>query len=221
MQLFSSKSILNKFRVNILKLILVVIILIGLLCVINLIGVEDIKGNIESLGLLAPLAIFILRFTSVIIPALPSTAYSLLAGGIFGFKQGIVIICLSDLFSCSISFFISRYYGREIAKKLIGNRFMDKVEKISRKHLENNFFLMTGFLMTGLFDFVSYAIGLTKTPWRKFAPALIISILLSNPPVVALGAGLLQGSKVILVIALFCIFLLALISSKLRRTNAL
>ena len=51
----------------------------------------------------------------------------------------------------------------------------------------NNPFLMTGLLMTGLFDFVSYAIGLTNTPWKKFIPALIISILISDAPFVAGG----------------------------------
>lgn len=46
---------------------------------------------------------------------------------------------------------------------------------------------MTSFLMTQFFDFVCYGVGLTKVPWRKFVPALIISILISDAPFVASG----------------------------------
>ena len=73
--------------------------------------------------------------------------------------------------------------------------------------------------MTGFFDFVSYGIGLTKTPWLKFLPALVISILLSNPPVVALGAGILDGGKSILIFAVVGIFILALITAKTRASS--
>ena len=55
--------------------------------------------------------------------------------------------------------------------------------------------MMTGLLMTGLFDFVSYAIGLSGTPWRRFAPALILSVVISDPLLVALGAGILEGES--------------------------
>ena len=71
--------------------------------------------------------------------------------------------------------------------------------------------------MTGLFDFVSYGVGLTKTPWRKFAPALLISIALSNPPIVELGAGLLESGKLLLGFALLGVFALGLITATLQR----
>ena len=116
-------------------------------------------------------------------------------------------------------FFISRKYGRRLVRKFVGNGFMNRIEKISKRHLENNFFLMTGVLMSGLFDFVSYAIGLTRTPFKKFLPALIISIMLSNPPVVALGAGVLEGGKELFVIALLFVFVLSIITAKIRAKN--
>ncbi len=52
--------------------------------------------------------------------------------------------------------------------------------------------------MTGLFDFVSYAAGLGGTKWKTFTPALLISVALSDPPIVALGAGVFSGGKVML-----------------------
>ena len=215
-----SKNNENRTVKSISKVIKIIIVIISILYVIFFIsnyGISNIRSDVEKLGIWGPIAIFTLRFTSVVIPALPSTAYSILAGSLFGFKYGIIIICLADFLSCGTSFFISRQFGRDLVRKLVGKRFIKRVENISQKHLENNFFLMTGFLMTGLFDFVSYSIGLTKTPWRKFAPALVIAILLSNPPIVALGAGLLVGGKKLLILILLCIFILAIISNKITR----
>ena len=64
---------------------------------------------------------------------------------------------------------------------------MQRVESISKDYLENNYFLMTALLMSGFFDFVCYAIGLTKITWKRFMPALIFSIIISDSPFVASG----------------------------------
>jgi len=157
-----------------------------------------------------------LRLISVIIPAFPGTAYSVLAGGLFGFGWGLIIICIADLISCSLSFTLSRRYGRNFISKLVGNRAIKSIDKLSKRNLERNFFLMTAFLMTGLFDFVAYGVGLTKIPWTKFLPALLISIALSNPPIVALGAGLLESGKLLLGFALLGVFALGLITATLQ-----
>ena len=71
-------------------------------------------------------------------------------------------------------------------------KYLNKFESISKKYLERNFFLLTGFLMTGWFDFVSYGVGLTKLRWRKFLMAICISAFLSDLPFVATGNGLRQ-----------------------------
>ena len=193
--------------------------LIVLLCVISLgsyliqrYGVSGIRESIDSYGIIAPGAIFLLRFTSIVIPALPSTAYSLLAGGLLGFKNGLITICSADILSCSLSFYLSRRYGKKLIKKLVSNNFIMKVEEISHKNLENNYLLMTGLLMTGLFDFVSYGIGLSKVKWSRFWPSLSISIMLSNPPIVALGAGILDSGKLILILAVFGTIILGIIT---------
>ena len=64
---------------------------------------------------------------------------------------------------------------------------MKRVESISKDYLEKNYFLMTALLMSGFFDFVCYAIGLTKITWKWFMPALIFSIIISDSPFIASG----------------------------------
>ena len=209
---------MNQRRIlKILRFLAIALLVVLAIWLVHRYGVAQLRARVEQLGVWAPLGIFLLRFTSVVIPALPGTAYSVLSGGLLGFTQGLMVICLADLLSCSLSFFLSRHYGRDFVQQWVGAKFINRVDDLSQRHLEHNFFLMTGFLMTGFFDFVSYGVGLTKAPWFKFAPALIISIAISNPPIVALGAGVLEGGKLLLGLALLGVFALAIVTGLVQR----
>ena len=140
-------------------------------------------------GLILIFILFLLRSISIIIPVLPGTIFSVEAGYQFGFIQGLVIIFCADFLSCSISFLLARKLGRNYIRNLLGSRQMRRVESISKDYLEKNYFLMTALLMSGFFDFVCYAIGLTKITWKRFMPALIFSIIISDAPFVASGFG--------------------------------
>ena len=148
--------------------------------------VSDLNSE-NFFGLTLVLLVFILRSISIIIPILPGTIFSAVAGFQFGFNKGLVIIFFADFISCSISFLLARKLGRNYISKLLGSRQMKRVESISHDYLENNYFLMTALLMSGFFDFVCYAIGLTKITWKRFMPALIFSIIISDSPFVASG----------------------------------
>ena len=146
-----------------------------------------IESNIQNTSLLVGSLIFLLRSISIVIPVIPGTYCAVIAGYIYGVQVGLLIMFLADFISCSSSFFIARRFGRGFVKKLLGSKQMLRIEKISQKYLERNFFLMTGFLMTSWFDFVCYAVGFTKISWKKFMPALIVSIVISDIPFVAGG----------------------------------
>lgn len=214
----SNQNLINKNKlVKIAQFALIILVVALGVRFVNQVGIEQIRSNVKQFGSWAFLIVGGLRLTSVIIPALPGTAYSILAGGLLGFVPGLITICLADIISCSLSFVLSRRYGRSFITRLVGDRIMSRIDRLIQRNLENNFFLMTAFLMTGLFDFVSYGIGLTKTPWQKFAPALLISIAISNPPIVALGAGLLESGKLLLGFALLGVFVLGLFTAKLQQ----
>ena len=73
-------------------------------------GIEPLRNAVKEMGIWAPLGIFMLRGISVILPALPSSVYSLLAGSLLGFKTGYLTIVFSDLIFCQIDFFIARKF---------------------------------------------------------------------------------------------------------------
>ena len=197
------------------KYLLIAFIIASLVLIVFLIqtyGIEPLRARVEEMGIWAPFGIMILRAISVIFPALPSSVYSLLAGSLLGFKTGYLTIFLADLISCQGAFFIARNLGREPVRRLVGVKAMKRIEGFNQNQLEGNFFLMTGLLMTGLFDFLSYALGIGGTRWRLFTPSLIISLLISDSILVAVGAGVSQGAGLMLGAALLGMFALATIT---------
>ncbi|AFY58515.1 hypothetical protein Riv7116_6160 [Rivularia sp. PCC 7116] len=193
------------------------ITLVAAITFVNQVGIEQIRANVDKLGIWAPIALLLLRTVSIVIPAIPSTAYSVLSGTLFGFWKGIFVIFIADFAACCLNFYIAKRFGRKIVQRLVGERFIDKVDNLASKHLEDNIFLVAGFLMTGLFDFVCYAVGLTEMPWHKFMPALILGIVVSTPPIVALGAGVFTQGKWMLGLAMLGMFGLALLTGWLNR----
>ncbi len=195
-----------------LSILFFVAIAIVVIYIIQNYGIEPLRTQVANMGIWAPLGIFILRGISIILPALPSSAYSLLAGSLLGFQTGYFTILISDMIFCQAAFFIARNYGRAPVRKLVGIKAMKRIESFNKNQLEGNFFLMTGLLMTCLFDFLSYAIGIGGTRWRIFTPALLISLLISDSILVAVGAGVSQGAGILLGLALLGMFALATIS---------
>jgi uncharacterized membrane protein YdjX (TVP38/TMEM64 family) len=202
---------------RILKFSLIILLVAGVIWGINQIGVEQLRTEVQRFGAWAPLALLVLRFVSIVIPILPGTFYALLAGGLFGFGTGLVTIVIADTLACVLNFYLARRYGRSLVQKLVGATFMDRVDRFSRQHLERNFFLTTGFMMGGGFDFVAYGIGLTQTRWRTFLSALGLSLMAAKPPTVALGAGLFSGGQAVIGIALVSCFALAIVTALVNR----
>ncbi len=210
----------RKKWVEILGFVCVGIALVAAIAFVNQVGIEQIRANVDKLGIWAPIALLLLRTLSVVIPAIPSTAYSVLSGTLFGFWKGIIVIFIADFAACCLNFYIAKRYGRKIVQRFVGERFIDKVDNLASKHLEDNIFLVAGFLMTGLFDFVCYAVGLTEMPWHKFIPALILGIVVSTPPIVALGAGVFTQGRWMLVLAMLGMFGLAIFTGWLNRKRS-
>jgi uncharacterized membrane protein YdjX (TVP38/TMEM64 family) len=187
---------------------------------LNKFGIEQVREQVDRFGIWAPAIVFGLRFTSIIVPVLPGTAYAILAGGLFGFAQGLLVVALADLASCTFNFYIARRYGRSLVERFVGQQFMEKVDRLAQQHLERNFFLMTGLLMTGLFDFVAYAAGMTTIRWQSYFLALIVCILIAKPLWVAAGAGIFEGSQLLLGFAILGAFGIGIVTAVVQRQRS-
>lgn len=219
MNLFKNQKYLKLKYIKIFLVVILIFGIIGILANFLTANQESIKSIVQAAGIWGPGILFLARGISIIIPALPSSIFSVIAGGALGFKGGYLTIVLADLTCCQIAFFIARRYGRLPVRKIVGGKAMERIESFNQNQLEENFFLMTGLLMTGLFDFLSYSIGLGGTRWRTFTPALIISLLISDSILVAVGAGVSEGKNFLLGGALLGMFALATISGLTKRKS--
>ena len=202
--------------IKILEFSLVVLLIAGAIWLINRVGIDQLRTNVAQFGIWAPFIILFLRLTSIVVPALPGTAYAILSGALFGFVQGVIVIAIADFLACTTNFFIARRYGRGVVQRLVGKRLMNKLDRWSQKYLEGNFFLMAGALMSGFFDYICYAAGLSRMPWQRFISALGLSIAIVKPPVVAVGAGILQGEKLLIGASVVGMLAIAIISAWTR-----
>lgn len=203
--------------IRILEFSLVVLLIAGAIWFVNRVGIDQLRANVAQFGIWAPFMILLLRLTSIVLPALPGTAYAILSGAVFGFVQGLIVIAIADFLACVTNFFIARRYGRKVVQRLVGERFMNKLDRWSQKYLEGNFFLMTGALMTSFFDYICYAAGLSRMSWKRFMSALGLSIVIVKPPVVAVGAGILEGEKLLIGASVVGVLAIAIISAWVRR----
>jgi uncharacterized membrane protein YdjX (TVP38/TMEM64 family) len=203
--------------IKILEFSLVVLLIASAIWFINRVGIEQIRTNVTQFGIWAPFMILLLRLTSIVVPVLPGTAYAILSGALFGFVQGLIVVAIADFLACTTNFFIARRYGRGVVQQLVGKRFIDRLDQWSKKYLEGNFFLITGALMSSFFDYICYAAGLSQMSWQRFMSALGLSIALVKPPVVAVGAGILQGEKLLIGVSVVGVFVIAIISAWTRR----
>lgn len=100
---------MNRTLRRLLKFLLIIGVVVGLIWLIQQYGMERIRANVAYMGVWAPIGIFALRFISVVIPALPSTAWSLLAGSVLAnFWTALFTVVLADVISCSLAFFLAK-----------------------------------------------------------------------------------------------------------------
>jgi uncharacterized membrane protein YdjX (TVP38/TMEM64 family) len=206
--------------IKILEFSLVVLLIAIAIWFVNQVGIDRIRANVAQFGIWTPLILVLLRLTSIVFPVLPGTAYALLSGALLGFVRGLILVAIADFLACNTNFFIARRYGRGVVQRIVGDRFMNKLDRWSRKYLEGNFFLMTGALMTSFFDYICYGIGLSQISWKRFVSALGLSLIIVKPPVVAAGAGLLEGEKLLIGSALIGMLAIAIISAWFRRKES-
>lgn len=213
---------MNKTLRKVIKFGLIVGAVAILVWLLQQLNMEPVKAQVKRLGPWAPFGIFVLRSISVVIPIIPSTIWSFFAGSFLNYPLAVATVVIADLFSCSLGFYLAKRYGRGLVEKLVGTRFMGKVDELSQKHLESNFFLLAGALMTGAFDFVSYSAGLTTTKWKMFLPALAIAAIVSDAPMVAIGANIFKkGNGYIFAgLAILSAFCLAILAGWLQKRAA-
>lgn len=149
----------------------------------------------------APLLFIIIRATAIIIPPIPGILVDLPGIFVFGWLWGFIYAEIGIMLGATTAFLIGRKFREPLLKRFAS---LQKIHEWENKLSENQRFwtLVAIRLPTNLlFDYLSYAAGLTKISLFKF----FFSTLIGNTPTVFLVfffGGLIFRSRILYAIPL-------------------
>jgi len=123
------------------------------------------------------MGLFLLMILQTILVVIPSEAVITLSGAV-GLETSKVILVgsIGLLAGAIIAFFISRYFGRKIVLKLLGEEWIDEIDEWINENGTKAIFIARLVPLIP-FDLISYVSGLTKIEFQKYLLATIIGML--------------------------------------------
>ena len=175
------------------RLILLLILVVSIIYVLSPLGLnlegDQIKELFNDLKDHSLLPIFyIFAYILAVVVAIPGTILTLLAGPLFGFWQGVLLVIVGANIGCSITFMISRFVGYDFVQRFF--KKYDKVKQINNRLEEKGIGYLFYMRLLPIFPFnlINYFMGLTKIPYKQYAlatffgmlPGILFYVYLSN-----------------------------------------
>jgi uncharacterized membrane protein YdjX (TVP38/TMEM64 family) len=171
------------------KLILLISLFTSIIVLIWLdirfnIGLDDLQGTIQSLGILAPI-LFILIYTLVPIFFMPITPLSIIAGILFGPVLGTFYTVIGATAGACAAFLTSRY----LVKDWVDKKSSGKIALIKKRVEEEGWKFIAISRITPVFPFnlQNYIFGATNISLKTFSIATVLSIIPGSFVYVYLG----------------------------------
>lgn len=157
---------MRKIRLSKTELLAILfgVILIALsfwLAVVVRVDPEEAQRFIDSFGILGPVVFIISYILTIVVSPLAGTPFILAGYALFGAWKTFFLVYTSNLIGASINFFIARRFGRPAVRRLAGEKSIKKIDEIANL-AGTEALIMFRLFGGGIFDFVSYAIGLTN-----------------------------------------------------------
>lgn len=148
----------------------------------NAIGKETLQQWIRDAGIFAPLVYIAIKAATYVFAPLTSGPIQAAAGTLFGSVElGVLYTLIGEVLGGSISFWIARRFGRPIVLRFVGEQGMKQVDDFYQNRMGGWISLaVSRLLLFGVWDFLSYAAGLSKTV--KFSTYLAVSVILGFFP---------------------------------------
>lgn len=204
-----------------IKPILMILALIALIFVARSFELDKRLGEIQawvlSYGIFAPL-IFIVLYVIATVLALPGSAFSIMAGAIFGSFVGVIVVLVGATVGASFCFLISRHFARDSIRNILGkNKKFQQLEVLTEK---NGLIIVAITRLVPIFPFnlLNYGFGLTKIPFGVYVlwsaicmlPGIILYVVGTDaiatairdgeiPWILALVVTLISGILVVIV----------------------
>ncbi|MFH1138779.1 MAG: TVP38/TMEM64 family protein [Pseudomonadota bacterium] len=132
--------------------------------------IKESQAGFQSLyrewPLLVPGAFFLIYILVVAVNIPGAAVMSLAAGGLFGFRLGLLIVSFASSIGAALACFLARYVFRDLVRKKFGDRLKKVNDGVLR---EGAFYLFSLRLIPAIpFFVVNLVMGLTSMPLRTF-----------------------------------------------------
>ncbi len=128
---------------------------------------ETLQRWVTTAGIWAPLVFMLAKASTVVFAPLSGGPLYPLAGALFGFNLGFVLLIVGDALGSAIAFVISRGLGRAVVARMVKND-IGIVARVSEVLATTKGFLVARVCLASLPEVVAYAAGLTPISFWKF-----------------------------------------------------
>lgn len=168
---------------------------------------ELTKTILLEYPLLAPLSFVVLRAIPVIVPPIVGVAVDAVGLFVFGWLYGFLLAEVGILLGATIAFLIARFFREPLATRFVS---LEKIHRWESQYSERQKFwtlVLLRFVTSPLFDYISYAAGLTKISTSKFFWSTFIGTLPIMFSIYYFGGLSLQGGPIFAVIFFSALFI--------------
>ena|SRR3989344_1118630 len=177
-----------------IELVWLIIVVALFVISIKMIRSGELETYIASFGILAPLVIFFLKASTLIIAPLGGTPLYIISGALFGGVKGLIICFLGDIFGSSICFFLSRKYGAKVLNFFAGSQNVERVLRTVNLISTTQSFIKARIGFVSMPELLSYAAGLSRINFWKFTIINALFYLPVDLLLVFLGSRLAEFS---------------------------
>lgn len=186
---------------------------------IQTIGLENIRQAVEDAGPLAPLVFILIKTSTYVFAPLTSGPLQFSAGILFGIVPGILYTLTGEVLGGSISFWLARRYGRNVVNRMVGEEGIKKIDEFYDYVGGWKSLIFARLILFSIYDFLSYAAGLTPIPYRYY---LLVSIFIgiiptSIPVIFGTTLGEFKGEFFIVFLLIIAVSLIPLLFHKQLR----
>lgn len=177
--------------------VLLVVVIVGLFigplaAVIDSINADWISGWVEAAGLWGPMLVIALMTAAIVATPIPSAPIALAAGAAYGHSLGTVYIAAGAELGALVAFGLARFLGRDALIRWLGDK-VDAGLLGSQNALTFTVFV-SRLLPFISFDIISYAAGLSRLHFWRFAVATLAGIIPASFVLAHFGNEAVSGS---------------------------
>ena len=152
---------------------------------------EDLQRWIDAAGLLGPVLVVALMTAAIVASPLPSAPVALAAGAAYGHTFGTILVVLGAELGAIAAFLLARGLGQPFIERHLGQKlrsgFLGSQNTLT--------FLVFGSRLLPFlsFDMISYAAGLSKLHFWRFAVATLAGIIPASFLLAHVGSEAMNG----------------------------